>query len=270
MAKHAVCVGINDYPGTYNDLKGCVNDANDWVSLLREYYDFGDNVTLLTDSQATRDNILSALEGLVTGAKSGDVVVFTYSGHGTWVYDQGERDESDNRDEAICAYDGNIIDDEIRGIIRKTDQKANLVIISDSCHSGTVTRAILKRTYAASKEAVQYAPKPRYMPPAEDVDALKAAIVPVRKRFLYPESDMPELLLTGCNTTEYSYDAYIDGRYNGAMTSMAIRLIKSNPKQTFLDFHKVLRQLLPSPSYPQQPQLEGSDANKKMALFMPH
>jgi len=269
MAKRAVCVGINDYPGTYNDLKGCVNDANDWMTLLREHFDFGDNITLLTDAEATKANILSALGTLITSAKGGDLAVFTYSGHGTWVYDQGERDESDNRDEAICAYDGNIIDDEIRETIRKIDREANLVIISDSCHSGSVTRSMLKRTYNADKKVAQYAPKPRFMPPVEDIDAVKGPIVPIRRRFLYPESDMPEILLTGCNAKEYSYDAYIDGRYNGAMTAMAIGLIKSNPKQTYRDFHKMLRQILPSSRYQQHPQLEGADVNKNTLLFMP-
>jgi hypothetical protein len=269
MVKRAVCVGINDYPGTYNDLKGCVNDANDWAGLLREHFGFGNNIKILTDTEATRSNLLSALGDLVTSAKSGDVVVFTYSGHGTWVYDKGERDESDNRDEAICAFDGNIIDDEIRAVIRKVDRKAQLVVISDSCHSGTGTRAMLKRTYNIDKEAAKYAPKPRYMPPLDYVDAQRSAFVPVRKRFLYPEADMSELLLTGCNAMEYSYDAYISDRYNGAMTAMAIRCIKNNPKQTFLDFHKKLRQFLPSPHYPQHPQLEGADANKKSQLFTP-
>ena len=31
MSKKALCIGINDYPGTQNDLSGCVNDANDWA-----------------------------------------------------------------------------------------------------------------------------------------------------------------------------------------------------------------------------------------------
>ncbi len=30
MAKLAVCVGINNYPGNGNDLFGCINDAEDW------------------------------------------------------------------------------------------------------------------------------------------------------------------------------------------------------------------------------------------------
>ncbi len=29
MSKKALCIGINDYPGTQNDLSGCVNNAND-------------------------------------------------------------------------------------------------------------------------------------------------------------------------------------------------------------------------------------------------
>ena len=34
--KKAVCIGINNYPGIFNDLKGCVNDANDWADLLTD------------------------------------------------------------------------------------------------------------------------------------------------------------------------------------------------------------------------------------------
>ena len=31
MGKKALCIGINDYPGTGMDLRGCVNDADDWA-----------------------------------------------------------------------------------------------------------------------------------------------------------------------------------------------------------------------------------------------
>jgi len=267
MTKRAVCVGINDYPGTHNDLNGCVNDAHDWAELLRKDFEFGDNVSLLIDSEATQKNIQSSLADLVTGAGSGDVIVFTYSGHGTWEYDRGERDESDNRDEAICAYDGNIIDDTIRDIIRQMNNEVHLTFISDSCHSGTVTRAMLERVYEEDQRLAETAPKPRYMPPVDDTDALRTDLIPIRRRFNYPESDMSEVLITGCNATEYSYDAYLGGRYNGAMTALAIRLMRSNPKQTYEAFHKELRVLLPSTRYPQSPQLEGTKADKKRALF---
>ena len=34
MTMRALCIGINNYPGTNMDLAGCVNDANDWADEL--------------------------------------------------------------------------------------------------------------------------------------------------------------------------------------------------------------------------------------------
>jgi len=82
-----------------------------------------------------------------------------------------------------------------------------------------------------------------------------------------PEADMPEILITGCTDSEYSYDAEFDGRPNGAMTASAIRVIMQNPDITYRQFHAGLRNLLPSNDYPQTPQLEGSNTNKDRKLF---
>ena len=37
--KRSLHIGINDYPGTGNDLFGCVNDSNDWREAM-EALDF--------------------------------------------------------------------------------------------------------------------------------------------------------------------------------------------------------------------------------------
>lgn len=247
--KKAVCVGINNYPGSSSDLQGCINDANDWCALLTDY---GFETSLILDSQATRQNIKAALDGLVISAQAGDVVIFTYSGHGTQSLDVSE-DEADSYDEALYVYDGMILDDELRLIINKIDPLATLIVISDSCFSGSVTRLIPERA------------RPRYIPPAGGLPDRSI----VRRRFLLPESGMPELLISGCSDSEYSYDAEIDGRYNGAMTAMAIRVIRQSPGLTYNDFYTRLRAYLPSSTYPQTPQLEGSDAHKSTLLFQP-
>jgi metacaspase-1 len=122
--KRAVCVGINNYPGIFNDLKGCVNDAKDWSALLQG---FGFSTSMILDSQATRTNVKAALQGLIASTNAGDVAVFTYSGHGTQVTDFSS-DESDPYDEAICLYDGNTIDDELRLILNGIHPQATLVI----------------------------------------------------------------------------------------------------------------------------------------------
>src|SRR5215216_1960376 len=195
--KRAICVGINNYPGSSNDLQGCVNDAKDWSGLLNEY---GFETTLILDAQATGQNIKVALENLIVSAAVVDVIIFTYSGHGTQYLDLGG-DEGDLYDEALYVYDGKILDDELRVIINKIDPRVTLVVISDSCFSGSVTRLIPEHT------------KPRFVP-ADGISDYRQ----VRQRFLLPETGMPELLISGCSDTEYSYDAEIDGRYNGPMS----------------------------------------------------
>jgi len=246
--KKAVCVGINNYPGIFNDLKGCVNDAKDWSALLQG---LGFESNLLLDSQATKTNVKAALQGLINSTNAGDVAVFTYSGHGTQVSDVSD-DESDPYDEAICLYDGNVIDDDLRAILNRIHPQAALVIISDSCFSGSVTRL-------APEPAM-----PRFVPPIFST-AGKVA----RRAFLLPEANMPEILISGCSDNEYSYDAEFNGRPNGAMTAYAIQVIKQNPNVTYREFFVGLRNMLPSKDYPQSPQLEGSDANKDRRLFEP-
>jgi hypothetical protein len=246
--KKAVCVGINNYPGIFNDLKGCVNDAKDWSTLLAG---LGFDVSLMLDLQATRTNVKAALQGLINVTNAGDIAVFTYSGHGTQVVDSGS-DEGDPYDEAICLYDGNVIDDELRVMLQGIHPQATLVVISDSCFSGSVTRI-------AGEKAI-----PRFIPPGVSTVGRTA-----RRPFLLPETDMPEILLTGCSDSEYSYDAEFNGRPNGAMTALALRIIRQNPNGTYREFHTGLRAFLPSDDYPQSPQLEGSDANKDRRLFEP-
>ena len=91
--KKAVCIGINNYPGIFNDLKGCVNDAYDWSALLQ---DMGFETSIMLDSQATQQNVKAALQDLISATNAGDVAVFTYSGHGTQVSERSD-DESDRR-----------------------------------------------------------------------------------------------------------------------------------------------------------------------------
>lgn len=246
--KKAVCIGINNYPGIFNDLKGCVNDARDWSAWLQG---LGFDVSLMLDSQATRMNVKAALQGLINATNAGDIAVFTYSGHGTQVV-EASSDEGDPYDEAICLYDGNVIDDELRAILQGLHPQATLVVISDSCFSGSVTRI-------AAEPAV-----PRFIPPAIPTSGRTA-----RRSFLIPEASMPEILITGCSDSEFSYDAEFNGRPNGAMSALALQVIRQNPHATYREFHTALRALLPSQEFPQSPQLEGSDANKNRRLFEP-
>ena len=140
MANRAVCVGINNYPGTNMDLAGCVNDAIDWRDLLRGR---GCHVDVLLDREATRARIVEALGTAIREASGDDHVVFTFSGHGSWLPDD-DRDEPDARDEMMCPHDVMkdefLLDDDLHDLFCAKAAGVRIYVIADSCHSGSVTR----------------------------------------------------------------------------------------------------------------------------------
>nr|HQU89930.1 caspase family protein [Denitromonas sp.] len=139
MSKRALTIGINDYPGTDGDLSGCINDAQDWAAVLGGK---GYAVTSLLDEAATLDAMVEKIGDLITSAVKGDSLIITYSGHGTWVPDRSG-DEADGRDEALCPHDigdGKILlDDDLRNLFDQRPAGVRVVLIPDSCHSGSVT-----------------------------------------------------------------------------------------------------------------------------------
>lgn len=260
MAKKALCVGINDYPfGEANDLRGCVNDANDWTTLLRNNFGFTD-VKQLLNEQATKANIIAGIKALLKGAKSGDILVFTNASHGTYRADV-DADEP-KFDEAICPCDTNsdlLVDDELREIFKKIPDGVRLTVISDSCHSGSVTRKP-----GTDRRNRQLDPRV-FGGTALKPDELQAARA---KKEKYPESKMKEILLSGCKSNQTSADAYIAGDYHGAMSYYAIEVIKeAGGDLTYAQLHKLLIDKLDEGNYAQEPQLEGTDANKQRKIF---
>ena len=262
-AKTALCVGINNYPGTANDLSGCVNDAKDWKKELERR---GFKVELLLDSQATADAIRAALEDKVRSAVKGDTVVFTYSGHGSWLPDD-DGDEVDGRDEMICPYDvgqgGAVMDDDLHEIFRQRAQGVKLVFISDSCHSGTVSKMLRPPAEVGKSYA-----RPRFLHPKVFVKSKKMlkAIDRVVALSKTPQAKYPALLAAGCKDTEYSWDATFGGRANGAFTYFALKTLAAKPK-SYTSWMKAVRTKLPSTAHPQSPSLYGNSFSKSWSVL---
>lgn len=256
-ARKAVCIGINDYPGTNADLAGCVNDAKDWAKTLKGR---GYAVETIFDREATREAMLKVMRYTLTNANAGDRVVFTYSGHGTWVPDENG-DEKDYRDEALCPHDirtaGPILDDELFDVFTDRERGVKVVLISDSCHSGT-----LARFAAAEGDGVGTV---RFLAPEHFLSgkalrrAERAERAPVRGVARYSA-----LVVAGCQDVEYSYDAQFSGRPNGAFTYFACRALDGLPeKATYADWIRSIRGKLPSAAYPQTPRLDATRAQRR-------
>jgi hypothetical protein len=245
-AKQALCVGIDDYFGTINDLQCCVKDAGDWAAFLES---IGFETTKLLDNEATAYNILAVLESMIAAAEPGDHLVFTYSGHGTSVMDKSG-DEPDGYDEALYVYDRTLLDDELRAVIAKLPQRVHLTVVADSCFSGTVTRMALV-PMGGIPPRIRYTQTDFILPKAH------------RKKQFLEEEEMVEILLAGCGDQEYSYE----GRNNGAFTGAMLGILKKQSNLTYNELFFAVRQQLPSGEYPQTPQLEGSAANKARKVF---
>jgi hypothetical protein len=271
--KFALCIGINNYPGTDMDLAGCVNDANDWAAELGTR---GFSVRKLLDEQATRDGMIEAFRRVIDQAASGDLVVITYSGHGTYQYDT-DGEEADGLDEALCPYDirtnGPLIDDDIHAFFMARRPGAHIVLISDSCHSGTVNRA---PPSSSDKEAGRM---PRFMPMRAWMSEARLAAggpkgKPVPKDAKHSAatafSDAGDVLLAGCEEGEghFSYDANFKNRPNGAFTFYALKALHELPANaTYAKWHAAVANYLPSTRYPQKPQIQGSKESTGRALF---
>ncbi len=270
MAKKALCIGINDYPGTGSDLSGCVNDANDWKAAFTKR---GFSVSQLLDKQATGKAIRKAISDLVSGAAKGDLVVIQYSGHGSFVPDE-DGDEPDGTDECICPHDieknGPITDDELFELYSAREQGVKLVVFSDSCHSGSVARFAPISTPPTMRGAGAPQRRVRFLPPATFLAQRAASRLGIRSflRRSAPPGRYAGLLMAGCQDVEYSYDAYFNGRPNGAFTFVALQTLeKLGANRTYLDWFKKIKKVLPSQQYPQSPNLYGSSSMKKWRVL---
>ena len=140
----SVHIGLNSvspvhYSGWSGELAACEFDANDMAAIAKAS---GMKSTVLLTRKGTRANALAAIRAASKQLKAGDLFFLTYSGHGGQVPDvTGE--EADKKDETWCLYDGELIDDELYLELSRFAEGVRVLVLSDSCHSGTVTRAPL-------------------------------------------------------------------------------------------------------------------------------
>lgn len=263
MSKKALCVGINNfknYPSAA--LQGCVNDANDMKDILRDFLGFKDgDITVLTDSHATKSAIMAALKSMVDGAKKGkySYLVFSLSSHGTQVPDTSG-DEPDRYDEAFCPHDlaqaGNrwdashiITDDELHDLFITLPENVLLEVFLDTCHSGSGLRAVdmlLDR-------------KPRYLPPPslEAFREVEGRAPRSLNKMMLDKGIIHHILWAGCRADQTSADAHIGGSWHGAFTynfCKELRAYKNDISRSSL-LNKV-RDNLRADHYTQIPQLE--------------
>jgi hypothetical protein len=265
--KRALLVGINKYQLDGADLRGCVNDVRGVAKILRENYGFVErNMRILLNEQATKKGILNGLKWLIENAHPGEELVYHHSGHGSQMPDFNN-DEKDKLDEILVPYDMDwndpyqLNDDRLHEIFKRLPMGAFLTMICDTCHSGTMTRGI----GAAPMNA------PRMLPPPDFImrEIAKMEVSNYNKVGEKQRGETPQrhVLLSGCKESQVSMDAFIDNKYQGALTSSFLRVIKNDKIISWRKVHKKVVELLKKQGFAQDPQLRGAKELLERNIF---
>jgi hypothetical protein len=230
--------------------------------------------TVLLTKRATRGNVVKPLRTAAKTLGSGDLLFISYSGHGGQIPDVSG-DEPDKKDETWCLYDGELIDDEVFNELANFAEGVRIIVLSDSCHSGSVVRARVPETVAGTGRSKMMPPSVAmrtYMENQKFYDNLqkKLAADASRSRAGDPDAALAQLhatgstrltgiagktnasviLISGCQDNQTS----LDGDHNGAFTEQLLRVWdggRFNPEHgTYVNFHATIRAGMPSTQTP--------------------
>lgn len=231
--KNALVIGIN-YTNTNYQLNGCINDANfmnDNLSSLGF-----SNIKLLTDNtpeKPTRESILTNFSNLLSSGNPGDILLFYYSGHGSYTKDTNNEEVTGN-DQLLVPSDFNMItDDELKSIMQQKLKKDVLLLaVFDSCFS----QSVLDTRF-------QY------------LDSLNnnETFINVNQS----ETDGNVIVISGCSDKQTSEDAFINNVNRGALTWSFLETLKNNANISWRQLITNMRNLLKNSNYSQIPQLSS-------------
>jgi len=200
MISAALHCGIDQYPAG-NALSKCVFDAQ----ALAKIFD-GD---LLLDGDATRKTLMDRIKETARKPGAGEWGVLTFSGHGSQAVDRNH-DELDGLDETIVSVElDQIIDDEYQKLLAGRNPKSKLLVVCDSCFSGTIARG-----FSLGRD-ISDAPKTpvRYLPPSQ-VQAVPRKAVTNKG----PQAALPNVVvMSACTDFEFAYEGEKYGIFTGAL-----------------------------------------------------
>ncbi|GAB3207180.1 caspase family protein [Marinactinospora thermotolerans] len=242
---YSIHIGLNEvdpekYNGWKGELGGCENDARAMLKLAMGA-DFLP-LNLLLTAEATAGNVIKAIKRAARLLREEDTLLLTYSGHGGQVPDLDE-DEEDELDETWVLYDREVIDDELYALYGGFARGAHIVVLSDSCSSGTVISlgadgedTTGQRLVRAIPDDVQEAHLQEYG------DQYRRIVQGLRIREHDP-IDASVLLLSGCQDYESSteenghglftralIDVWDEGRFRGSYRKLHAAILDALPE----------------------------------------
>ena len=260
-------IGLNtvyaaDHGAWHGPLAACEFDAQDMAAIAQAK---AMKSTVLRTKKATRTNVLASMRSAAKALKAGDLFFVSYSGHGGQVLDVSG-DEPDKQDETWCLYDGQLIVDELYFELIRFAAGVRILVLSGSCHSGSITRApplrpgyLIKlmpadvamrvyREHQAFYDQLQLdVAKAAGQAPVDPDTALASVAASSRLSAIVKQFNPAALLISGCKDNQTS----LDGDHNGAFTEQLLR-VWSNGRSTgnYGMFHARIKAALPATQTP--------------------
>lgn len=188
-----VCTGLDavdpaGYDGWAGECPGATVDAKAVFKLATSKGLAG---VQLLDKQATWPNVSAKILERAKTLKRGDLLFLMFSGHGGQLPDDNGDEVTDQMDETLCLWDGQVRDDAVLRLIKQFPSGLRVVIINDQCHSeGNFRGMPVKRS---------------------------RAIAMVRATGV-TEWDGQLIQFAGCREADYSYGADDGGTWTCALT----------------------------------------------------
>jgi metacaspase-1 len=233
--KRALIIAIGKYQegNGWHNLSSQTDLAMMRETLLKQGFPIK-NILTIKDAEATKAGIQRKIETLIEVSKLGDKIVIHFSGHGQQVTDLNG-DEADGKDEALVPFDApsdwenrnyryekHIIDDEINQWIKqlraKIGTEGHLLLILDSCHSGTASRgravargdkpALVLKNYERSTENPQKQYSDYYEVPKTQHKALGFG------KFI---------MFTAAEAQQVNFQTTMDGKEIGSLTYAVVK-----------------------------------------------
>lgn len=222
-------IGLNavdpaHYGGWSGELVACEFDAEDMGSLASSK---GFSSNLLLTRQATRDNFFAKFREIASQLSSGDIFFLSYSGHGGQLPDF-QNEEQDRMDETWCLFDGEVVDDEIFLELSRIAKGVRVIVLSDSCHSGTVTKVAFHRaTTNFSINGFEDSPSFRAMPLSiagrtyrDNKEFYDKILKDEKLKEAENSVKASALLISGCQDNQLSRDGAFNGLFTGTLLTV--------------------------------------------------
>jgi hypothetical protein len=254
-------IGLNTvdpehYNGWNGRLAACEFDANDMLAIADAR---GFESEVLLTREATAGAVTDAIRRASQELTSGDFFFCTYSGHGGQVPDRNGEESPDGMDETWVLFDRQLVDDELYSLWHGFEQGVRILVLSDSCHSGTMTRDARAMFEAVVPMIVDRGIIDDQKPRTKDLPRSVQDATYQQHRELYddiqasnPTSDEVEvraavLLMSGCQDDQLS----LDGNRNGLFTQTLRHVWNDGGfSGRYRRFHKEILALMPPTQTP--------------------